>query len=93
MSDTKIPALEDDCPIARRHRPFTMRRTVLLDQEAWNAMARAQPIRRDVVENAPPGSITARALERGRRGRGCGNPDFKCTEGLRTTRYGDGAKR
>jgi len=65
MSEPKIQALENDAPIARRHRPFTMRRT-LLDAEGWNAMACARPAPRDVVENAPPGSIAARVLERGK---------------------------
>ena len=66
MSEPKIPALEDDAPIARKPRPYTLRRTVLLDAEGWNQMARARPPMRDAVENAPPGSIAARALERGK---------------------------
>jgi hypothetical protein len=64
MDDLKIQALEDDCPIARRVRPHAARRTVLLDAEGWNQLATPTPVRREVVPWAPPGSITARGLDR-----------------------------
>jgi hypothetical protein len=38
----------------------------LLDAEGWNGMARARPPMRDAVEFALPGSVAARALERGK---------------------------
>jgi hypothetical protein len=66
MSERRIQALEDDAPIARRPRGYAVRRTVVLDAEGWNAMAATAPVRREVVENAPPG---------GRRGDGEGVPE------------------
>jgi hypothetical protein len=66
MEDLKILALGDDCPIARKPRPYMQRRTVLMDPDGWSAMAGARPPMRDVVEFAPPGSIAGRALDRGK---------------------------
>jgi hypothetical protein len=67
MSEPKIPALEDDAPIARKPRPYTLRRTTLYDAEAWNAMASPAPIRREIVPWASPDIL--RPGESG--GRGC----------------------
>ena len=60
MDDLKIPALEDDCPIARRPRPYAARRTVMLDAEGWNQLACARPLRREVVPWASPDTVAAR---------------------------------
>jgi hypothetical protein len=57
MENGTIQGLEDDAPIARRPRGYAARRTVVLDAEGWNAMA--APVRREVLECAPPGGVVA----------------------------------
>jgi hypothetical protein len=74
MSEPKIQALEADAPIARRPQVYALRRTALYDAEGWNLMARAAPIRRDIVPWASPDTVAT-----GVRGRGYGNRENECS--------------